>query len=87
MLDLVNLASVDADVIDLIHGIVSARKIAHLYVEKPTKDNGDLLALSVDEMTNQIDNLRVSLAIMVKRANGVDTEIVGKETDIGIQLP
>jgi hypothetical protein len=24
---------------------------------------------------------------MVKRANGVDTEIVGKETDIGIQLP
>ena len=83
----VNLNSVDVEIIDTIKKVLLVRDYMHAYVEKPTDENGESIAISVDNMTNQIDNLRLSLAVMVKRVNGIDNEVVGRETDIGIHLP
>jgi hypothetical protein len=87
MSNLVNSSSVDIDIIESIQKILKVREVAHEYAVLPTSNNGDLLAVSVDEMSNQIENLRMSLVVMVKKSNGSNNEVVGKKTDKGIYLP
>ena len=86
MASFVDLSKIDDEILRGIEQLLSIRAAARQYAGKPDTENSAVLISAVEKFGSDTETLRLNLAVMVKQANDVFEDAIGRETENGVEL-